>query len=235
VTRLLASVSNDREAAMALAGGADIIDLKEPVHGALGAVAPAIQLKVVQRVAGRCPVSATIGDLPMVAETLSRAIAATANTGVDIVKVGLPQLEQHRDCLQALSDNAARGVQIVAVLFAEHRPALQLLDELAQSGCLGAMLDTADKSSGHLCSLLDQASLSAFVRHARALGLLSGLAGSLTIADIEPLIKLDPDYLGFRGALCEAGMRTERLSISALAGVRETFDTVHSKSTLSVA
>jgi uncharacterized protein (UPF0264 family) len=235
VSRLLACVSNDREAVMALAGGADIIDLKEPANGALGAVAHAIQLQVVQRVAGRCPVSATIGDLPMVAETLSRAIAATANTGVDIVKVGLPQLEQHRECLQVLSDNAARGIQIVAVLFAEHRPALQLLDELAQSGCRGAMLDTADKSSGHLRSLIDQASLSAFVRHARGLGLLSGLAGSLTIADIEPLMQLNPDYLGFRGALCEAGVRTERLSSNALAGVREAFDTALSKNTCSAA
>jgi len=235
VTRLLASVRNDREAVMALAGGADIIDLKEPANGALGAVAAAIQLKVVQTVAGVCPVSATIGDLPMVAETLSRAIATTANTGVDIVKVGLPQLQQHRDCLQALSDNTARGVQVVAVLFAEHRPALQLLDELAQCGCLGVMLDTADKSSGHLRSLVDQASLSAFVRHACGLGLMSGLAGSLTIADIEPLMQLNPDYLGFRGALCESGARTERLSISALARVRKVFDTAPGKSTRSVA
>jgi len=235
VTRLLASVSNDREADMALTGGADIIDLKEPANGALGAVAPSIQLEVVQRVAGRCPVSATIGDLPMMADTLSRAIAGTANTGVDIVKVGLPHLQLHRDCLQALSDNTSRGIRVVAVLFAEHRPPLRLLDELAQCGCLGVMLDTADKSSGHLRSLIDQASLAAFVRHARSLGLLSGLAGSLTIADIEPLMQLNPDYLGFRGALCESGARTERLSISALARVREAFDTALSKCTRSVA
>jgi len=234
MTRLLASITNAREAAMAMTGGADIIDLKEPANGALGAVPVAIQKEVVQRVAGRLPVSATIGDLPMVTETLSQAIEATANTGVNIVKVGLPHLEQHRDCLKALSGNAERGVHIVAVLFAEQRPALQLLDELAHAGCFGVMLDTADKSAGNLCNFTDQVSLSTFVRHARGLGLLSGLAGSLTVEDIGPLLDLNPDYLGFRGALCEAGMRTGQLSLHALSRVREYFNRA-GKSTLSVA
>jgi uncharacterized protein (UPF0264 family) len=235
MTRLLASVTNAREAAMALAGGADIIDLKEPANGALGAVAPAVQQEIVQLLAHQRPVSATVGDLPMVAATLSQAIKATASTGVAIVKVGLPHLEQHRDCLPALSANAARGVRIVAVLFAELRPSLQLLDELASAGCYGVMLDTADKSAGTLRSFTDQRSLSSFVRHARGLGLLSGLAGSLTVADIEPLLDLNPDYLGFRGALCEAGTRTGRLSINALSLVREAFDAALCKSSRIVA
>lgn len=235
MTRLLASVTNAREAATALDAGADIIDLKEPANGALGAVSPAVQQEVVQLVAGRRPVSATVGDLPMVTETLSRAIEATANTGVDIVKVGLPYLEQHRDCLQALSGSAGRGVNIVAVLFAEQRPALHLLDELALAGCFGVMLDTADKSTGRLCSFAGQLSLSAFIRHTRALGLLSGLAGSLAVEDIRPLLDLNPDYLGFRGALCEAGVRTGPLSRPAFTRVREVFDGASSKSSRCVA
>ena len=235
MTRLLASVTNAREAAMALAAGADIIDLKEPANGALGAVSPAVQQEVVQLVAGRRPVSATVGDLPVVTATLSRAIEATANTGVDIVKVGLPYLEHHRDCLQALADNAGGGVRIVAVLFAEQRPALHLLDELARAGCFGVMLDTADKSAGRLCSFTARLSLSAFIRHARGLGLLSGLAGSLAVEDIRPLLDLNPDYLGFRGALCKAGMRTGPLSLQALTRVREVFDSTPGKSTRCVA
>jgi len=224
MTRLLASVTSAREAVMALAGGADIIDLKEPANGALGAVSVEIQKEVVQLMTEQCPVSATVGDLPMSVEILSKAIEATADTGVDIVKVGLPHLEQHVDCLKALSDNARRGVHIVAVLFAEQKPSLHLLDELADAGCVGVMLDTANKSAGNLCNVTDQASLSNFVRHAHGLGLLSGLAGSLTVDNIGPLLNLNPDYLGFRGALCDAGKRTGQLSLEALARVRECFD-----------
>ncbi len=224
MTRLLASVTNAREAVMALAGGADIIDLKEPARGALGAVSVEIQKEVVQLVMKQRPVSATVGDLPMRVETLSQAIEATADTGVDIVKVGLPHLEQHPDCLEALSGNAERGVHIVAVLFAEQKPTLHLLDELAHAGCVGVMLDTANKSAGNLCSVIDPDSLLSFVRHAHGLGLLSGLAGSLTVDNIGPLLDLNPDYLGFRGALCDAGKRTGQLSPEALARVRECFD-----------
>ena len=39
-----------------------------------------------------------------------------------------------------------------------------------------------------------------------------GLAGSLNINDIDPLIKLKPDYLGFRGALCMARKRKDDIS-----------------------
>ncbi len=223
MTRLLASVTNTREATLALAGGADIIDLKEPANGALGAVPHTVQKDVVRLVAGRCPVSATVGDLPMVAETLSQAIKATASTGVDIVKVGLPFLEQHCGCLKALSDSTRHGIRIVAVLFAEQRPNLHLLDELARAGCIGVMLDTADKSAGNLCHFSDRVSLSAFIQRANRLGLLSGLAGSLTVNNIRPLLDLNPDYLGFRGALCEGGTRTGKLSPKALSRVHEIF------------
>ncbi|HHH43299.1 MAG TPA: hypothetical protein ENK49_04105 [Gammaproteobacteria bacterium] len=224
MTGLLASVANTREATVAIAGGADIIDLKEPASGALGAVSPATQKAVVRLVAKRRLVSATVGNLPMEAKILSRAIESTARTGVDIIKVGLPHLEQHRHCLKALSGGAEYGVRIVAVLFAEHRPYLHLLDELADAGCFGVMLDTADKSAGSLCSFIDRSSLAIFVRYARGLGLSSGLAGSLTTEDIVPLLALDPDYLGFRGTLCEAGTRTAELSPQALARVRERFN-----------
>ena len=40
MTRLLASVRDGAEAADALAAGAEIIDFKDPAHGALGALPP---------------------------------------------------------------------------------------------------------------------------------------------------------------------------------------------------
>jgi uncharacterized protein (UPF0264 family) len=62
-----------------------------------------------------------------------------------------------------------------------------------------------------------------FVATARLNGLLTGLAGSLGLADIPPLAALGPDYLGFRGALCSGG-RESALDPAALAAVRAALD-----------
>src|SRR5262245_25208383 len=84
---LLASVADLAEVELALPH-ADLIDLKDPAQGALGAWPPARIGKAVRLVAGRKPVSATVGDLPPVAGILGAAAIATAAEGVDIVKLG---------------------------------------------------------------------------------------------------------------------------------------------------
>ena len=64
MTALLASVTDLQEARMALEAGANIIDLKDPARGALGAVSNDIQQSVTRFVDRRRLVSATVGDLP---------------------------------------------------------------------------------------------------------------------------------------------------------------------------
>ena len=53
--KLLVSVRNATEAAAARAGGADIIDAKEPAAGALGAVRLTTFEDIVDAVADACP------------------------------------------------------------------------------------------------------------------------------------------------------------------------------------
>ncbi|MGZ8935852.1 MAG: (5-formylfuran-3-yl)methyl phosphate synthase, partial [Methylobacter sp.] len=62
MTGMLASVNNLKEAALVLSANVDIIDLKQPALGALGALETDSVKKIVTWVDGRCPVSATIGD-----------------------------------------------------------------------------------------------------------------------------------------------------------------------------
>ncbi len=219
MTRLLASVCSAAEVDLALAGGADLIDLKDPARGALGALTPERQRALVRRVAGRRPVSATVGDLPPEPELLVQAVASTAASGVDMVKVGFFGNDGLLPCVRALATHAAAGVRLVAVLCADRHPDFALLPALEEAGFHGVMLDTAGKGAGSLRRHLPDAALGAFVARGRALGLLTGLAGSLTVEDIAPLTALAPDYLGFRGALC-GGDRREALDPRALARVR---------------
>lgn len=219
MTALLASVRDLAEAELAWAGGAELVDLKDPDRGALGAWPEAELRRAVARLGERAVLSATTGDLPMVPAGLVAAARATAATGVAYVKVGFFAGGDHAACAAALAAVAGEGARLVAVLMADQGPELGLLPQLAAAGFAGAMLDTADKRKGGLRQHLDEARLARFVAEAQAQGLLCGLAGSLGLADIPPLLALGPDYLGFRGALCR-GARTAKLDPQALAELR---------------
>jgi dihydroneopterin aldolase len=92
---------------------------------------------------------------------------------------------------------------------------------MAESGFAGAMLDTADKSTGRLLDHIDIAALREFVGVCRARGLMAGLAGSLEAPDVPRLLLLEPDVLGFRGALCVAHDRIARIDPDSIRIIRE--------------
>ncbi len=219
MTWFLASVRDADEAAIALAGGADVIDFKDPAAGALGAVAPEIVREGVARVAGRRPVSAVLGDLPMAATPLCAAAEAMAATGVDYLKLGIFPGGDAEAALAALAPLTAR-VKLVAVFFADRAPDLSLLALLAERGFAGAMLDTAGKNGARLLDHFDIARLGRFVAECRRLGLLAGLAGALELPDIPRLLLLSPDLLGFRTALCGATGRKGAIEAESVAMVR---------------
>ena len=225
--RLLASVQDADEAEIALLGGADIIDFKDPAHGALGALPAGLIAAGVRRVARRAPTSATAGDWPLDPAALTDAAERIAATGVDFVKLGLLPGAALLSCIEALAPLAARH-RTVAVFFGDRGVPLQALRALRAAGFAGAMIDTFDKGAGSLREHLDDGSLRAFVEHARDLGLMTGLAGSLRVADIAPLAALGPDLLGFRGALCQPGGRAAPLSAERVRAVRKALDAVSS-------
>jgi (5-formylfuran-3-yl)methyl phosphate synthase len=217
--RLLASVQDAEEADIAVLGGADIIDFKDPAHGALGALPSAMIEAGVRRVARRAPTSATAGDWPLDPVALTQAAQRVAATGVDFVKLGLLPGAALPACIEALAPLAAR-YRTVAVFFGDRGVPLEALPVLRAAGFAGAMIDTFDKSAGSLREHLDDGALRAFVERARGFGLMTGLAGSLRPADIAPLSALSPDLLGFRGALCTPGGRTMPLCVERVRAVR---------------
>jgi dihydroneopterin aldolase len=219
MTLLLASVTGPAEAEIALAHGADIIDLKDPAKGALGALEAAAVQATVGAIAGRRPVSAVTGDLPMQPHIIYGAVEGMAAAGVDYVKVGLFAESGREDCIRAL-EPLAQQIKIVAVMFADAGADAGLLPLIAQCGFAGAMLDTARKGQGRLLDHADVASLGMFVRACRDHGLLSGLAGSLEAPDVPRLLLLVPDYLGFRGALCAAHDRKAGIDPAAVNLIR---------------
>ena len=196
------------EVDLALAAGVDLIDLKDPTAGALGACPLRNLRAAVGRVAGRRPVSATVGDLPPDAAAMVAAARSTAATGVDLVSLASSPEPTTARWPRPSPLWPGGGIRLVAVLMADFGPDLDIAGTLAGAGFAGVMLDTADKRSGSLCRHLDVTVLGRFVGTAREHDLLSGLAGSLRLEDVGTLARLTPDFLGFRGALCRGGRRS---------------------------
>jgi (5-formylfuran-3-yl)methyl phosphate synthase len=217
---LLASVRSVEEAEIARREGADIIDLKDPNHGALAALPAAIIAEAVAWAPRGTVLSATAGDLPMQPVLVAEKVAAIAALGVGLVKLGLYSEGDPAGCLAALAHLARHGTRVVIVLFADRQPDFGWIARAARAGLAGIMLDTADKRAGGLRRHLSDDRLAAFVGQAREHGLIVGLAGSLGLADIAPLKQLQPDYLGFRGALC-AGGRSGSIDAGAIRAVRQ--------------
>lgn len=223
VPLFLASVTSAEEARTALDCGASIIDCKDPQKGALGALRGSQIEAIVRAVAGKVLVSATTGDLPNDAALMVNAAARVAATGADIVKVGFFDSKDAAAAIAALGSADLGRARLVAVLMADRNPNLAIVRQLAAAGFAGVMFDTADKAAGALPDVLDNKALAAFISEARAHNLACGLAGSLRRHHIAGLVALQPDIIGFRGALCDGG-RTNALDGARVRGVRESLD-----------
>jgi uncharacterized protein (UPF0264 family) len=220
MTLMLASVASLAEAELAYDCAVDWIDIKDPTRGALGAAPPATVGSIVAFVAARVPVSATIGDCWDTPHVIPARVAQMAEVGVDYVKAGLNARNLSSTSSLALREATAGGAQVIVVCMAENSPSMNDLESLAATGICGVMLDTANKSGASLPQLLQRPYLAEFVECAHGLGLLTGLAGRLSISEVLPLAALGADYLGFRSALCDSGERQKQLSRGATLAVK---------------
>ncbi len=225
MTGMLASVNSAAEALLVLSAGVDIIDLKQPALGALGALDIVTVKQIVAGIDGRCPVSATIGDLPMQPDPVFNAVKAMAETGVDYIKIGFFPGDDWPGTVNKLSELTGQNYALIAVLFADTQPDLAIMRLLKDAGFTGVMLDTMNKQKGSLTQVMTKTEIGQFVRQAKALQLVCGLAGSLRLADIPELMFYKADYLGFRGALCQEHNRVGELNKLAVTQIKHIIKT----------
>jgi uncharacterized protein (UPF0264 family) len=229
--QLLVSVVHEEEVAPAVAGGADIIDVKNPKEGSLGANFPHVIRRVRELTPPGIPVSAAIGDAPDLPGMLALAAAGAATCGVQYVKVGLLGPRESSDALLLLTEvcRAAReqdrSVRIMAAAYADARrigsfPPLSLPAVALEAGADGCMLDTASKDGTTLLSELRTAELEAFVTECRNVGLLCALAGSLRAKDVQRIHELGPDIIGVRTAACRGDRLTGRVDEEAVRNLK---------------
>jgi len=223
--QLLVSVADSAEADAALAGGADVIDAKDPRRGALGAVRPGVLAAIRDVVGSRRAVSAALGDARPAA-AVERAARSAARLGVAFVKVGFRGVDSVT-AVRRLAAAARRGAgpetRVVLVAYADWRRAGSLAPErllavAAACGASGLLLDTAFKDAG-LFELLAPRAVGDWIAAVHAAGLFAALAGSLGGADFATARALGADLVGVRAAAC-VGSRTGRVARARVAALR---------------
>lgn len=200
--RLLVSVRNVAEALDAAHGGVDFIDFKEPGAGALGGLPVAVIRNLVDALHDEgvtLPLSATIGDLTD-PDAIRAQVDAVGRCGVDYVKVGILREDPSAPALLAWLD--ACGHAVVPVFIADKGLDPELVAQAAELGFPAIMADTADKRAGSLFNVAGLGELMGFVEQVHGAGKLAGLAGALQIAHLPVLQALEPDFAGFRSAVC---------------------------------
>ena len=213
--QLLVSVANSEEARHAVNGGADLVDAKDPVTGALGAVSLEALHQIHLMVAGRRVVTAAIGDAVDEA-SLERTAFDYGSMGVGFVKIGFAGITDPSR-VDRLLTLAVRGVRatgqahcgVVAVAYADTEgdrsvDRTALIDIAARTGATGVLLDTADKNGPSLPRLVSPASLATWVGIAHDARLTVALAGKLTVNDLPCMRDTGADIAGVRGAACAA-------------------------------
>jgi (5-formylfuran-3-yl)methyl phosphate synthase len=216
--KVLISPKDEFEAREAVNGGADIIDVKNPAEGSLGANFPFVIKRIREIVPDSIEVSATIGDFPHLPGSASLAALGAAVAGANYVKVGLKGSKTRDDAI-FLMENVARTVKeydtqkkVVLAGYADFQRASTLdpllLPEIAHSaGCDVVMVDTFVKDGRSLFDFMDEAACAQFVSEGHRRKLDVALAGSIKLREIPAIKHTGTDIVGIRGAACSSGDR----------------------------
>jgi (5-formylfuran-3-yl)methyl phosphate synthase len=216
--KLLISPINEEEAQEAILGGADIVDVKNPKEGPLGASFPWIIQNIKKAAPKTMEVSCTLGDVPNLPGTAALAALGAASTGVDYIKVGLGNLKTPAEAVALLQAvvRAAKTqnphVKVVAAGYADAEAVgsinpLLIPGVASEAKCDVAMLDTAVKNDKTLLDALTRKDLGDFVEKTHGYKLQAALAGSLKAEHLSFICGLGADIVGLRGAACTGGDR----------------------------
>ncbi|MCS7143834.1 MAG: (5-formylfuran-3-yl)methyl phosphate synthase [Archaeoglobaceae archaeon] len=214
---VLVSPKNVIEALEAIEGGADIIDVKNPSEGSLGANFPWVisEIAKIAKEHGK-EVSATTGDMPYKPGTASLAALGAAVAGADYVKVGLYGVKNEFEAKEIILGvvKAVKGYdkskKVVIAGYGDHYKInaispLKLPEIAAECAADVVMVDTAIKDGSSIFDHMRFENLQDFVSMAKEKGLQCALAGNISWGHLETLKKLSPDIIGVRTIVCEKG------------------------------
>ena len=218
MARLMISVRSVDEVAVAVKGGADIIDVKEPRNGPLGMASTELLRRIVSVVPQSMPIGASLGEwsdwqrrgliVPDVPARVRYLKVGLAGVGTDVRSAEWRRrFSTWRRSVEA--KHAGEDVRWVAVLYADFpavdAPTPDAILDLAADGFRAVLVDTATKrdpkrvldgSLGGLFDVLDESTLRDFVVSARQRGLEVALSGALMLTGVAHAAAFGADFVG---------------------------------------
>lgn len=222
MTQLLVSVRDLAEACVAAQSGADLIDIKEPHAGSLGAATLTTIGEIAAQIDGQKSLSVALGEL------LDPAPFdfAMLPTGIRYAKVGLSGcdgISNWFDRWRAVIDILPGHVRPVAVVYADHLAARSpdadtVVGYASRLGCAAVLVDTWSKTNGPLSSYWSADRIRSFVIDVQRRNMLAVLGGGLDESLLMDVLKTEPDFVAVRGAVC-GGSRTDRIDGARVCGL----------------
>jgi uncharacterized protein (UPF0264 family) len=210
--RLLVSVRTAGEVAAALSGGADLIDVKEPAKGALGAAEAEVVAAVITAVKGKVPVSAAMGEWSPSAITEAHW---HLELKLNYVKWGLagytPTPGWGEDILDTRRELPV-GMEMVAVAYADWErakspPPAEVAKFAKRFRFKAFLLDTWGKDSKTLMDFMDADEVAELVEGLKRVSTTVAIGGSLKPEHAKQLKSAAPDYFAVRTSVCAGGKR----------------------------
>jgi uncharacterized protein (UPF0264 family) len=234
VAQLLVSVRSASEAVAALAGGAAIIDVKEPLRGALGRAEVSVWREVRTVVPLEIPVSVALGELnewfalEPGEPPLDLASQGDAGSGITLAKLGFSHAgadwpERWRRVRQRLAETAGWSPGWVAVVYLDWEAArapdpeavIQAAVEVPE--CPGVLFDTWEKSRRIRIRLDTDRGWQRRIARVKESSRFVALAGSLDAQALQRLRPLEPEVFAVRSAACRGGDRLAEIDPNRVA------------------
>jgi uncharacterized protein (UPF0264 family) len=211
-TGLLVSVRTAEEVTAALAGGADLIDVKEPAKGSMAPAEAEVVAGVLEAVRGKVPVSAALGEWTPNALTEAHW---HLELKLNYVKWGLAGYSPVPGWGEDLLDTRRElpiGMEMVAVAYADWEraksvPPSEVVKFAKRFRFKAFLLDTWGKDGKTLLDFMKPAEVGELVDSLKRVYTTTAIGGSLRPEHLKQLKSVAPDYFAVRTSACAAGKR----------------------------
>ncbi len=232
--KVLVSPKDIEEAKAVISGNSDIVDVKNPKEGSLGANFPWVIKSIKQLVEEKgngMKMSAAIGDFDYKPGTASLAALGAAASGAEYIKIGLHKIKTREEAIDLLT-GVVKAVKdfdptkkVVSAFYADYKrinsiSPFEIVEIGKEVDIDVAMVDTGIKDGRTTLEFLSEDELKSFVSESKSLGLVTALAGALRFEDIPVIKEIDPDILGVRGMVC-GGDRDDSVKVELVTNLKK--------------
>ena len=219
-TKFLISIKDFQEISEEIIQNVDILDLKDPSKGSIGAWQINEIKKTQSFLKSKINISATLGDIFDNYEFKEMAQKFDA-LNLNFIKFGLLSTSTNKlfEKLEIVNSIKPK-TDFVCVVFADHSSTLNLvineLELFKYYGVNTILIDTFRKNQGDLLQICKDTFLKDLVNECKKMDIDVGLAGGIKEHQIKGLIRLKPSIIGFRSAVCSKNCRNNKIDVSKI-------------------